>query len=197
MLIVVDTETSGLEPAQGAQIVEIAACAVSGGLIVAEWSTLVWPGRDTLRRPEWRRCREITGISTDDLVDAPDAEEARKLFGQWVAGVAKATGQQGPPLLTSFNRQFDQRFLAAAPWNLGDPARWSGCLMEQATEPLGQAGVLQKHYTGKWKWPKLTVACQHYGIEMQGDAHRALTDARAAAMLAIRMEQKGSPCKPL
>lgn len=186
-LVVLDTETTGLEPGAAA-IVEIAAVAVRDGQIVDRFSTLVWPGREFLQREHRHVLDTISGINVLDLLDTavPDATGAEALLQEWAA---RAT--EGQIRVTSFNVWFDRKFLQTDPWSLdlwSEPGiTWAPCLMLAAMEPMGKAGALQRHWRGGWKWPSLAEACAHFGIERQ-NAHRALGDAEAAARIAIALQ---------
>lgn len=39
------------------------------------------------------------------------------------------------------------------------------------------------------RWPKLSAAAEHYGVAVVGEAHRAETDARTAAGIAIAIRR--------
>lgn len=65
-LVVLDTETTGLSPAMGHRVVEVAAVRLEGWQEIAQFSTLVNPGRSI--DPDASR---VNGIYDDDLTDAP------------------------------------------------------------------------------------------------------------------------------
>lgn len=71
---VVDTETTGLSP-QEDRLIEIAAIRVRGGKEVARFETLVKPGCKLSKR-----ITEITGITDEELKDAPTQQEALQRF---------------------------------------------------------------------------------------------------------------------
>jgi len=46
-----------------------------------------------------------------------------------------------------------------------------------------------------WKWPKLSEACVHFGLDIFGD-HTAMTDARAVLLLMREMKKRGMLPEP-
>lgn len=183
-LFVVDTETTGLEPEDGA-IVELAAVAVVGGEVVSEFASLVWPGREYLQARH-QETLAISGIGLPDLIDMGAAPPAETVCARWAQWMAIVQGDAGPYRMTAYNAEFESRFLRAPPW-AGVPFDWQGCVMRHCTERMGAARALEKRRDGQWRWPKLIAACDHFGIELDG-AHRALADARAAARLALYLD---------
>src|SRR5688572_18977297 len=94
--VVFDVETTSRDVTQGA-LAEIGAVRVSGGQIVDRWSTLVNPGVPIVGR-------QLHGISSDDVKDAPSPDEAARNFLEWA----------GDALLVGHNIGFDIGFLEAA-----------------------------------------------------------------------------------
>ena len=76
-VVVVDTETTGLDPARD-QIIEIAACILRGPEVVDRVQTFVDPGR-----PIPAEITELTGITQEDVTGAPDPSLAVELFAAW------------------------------------------------------------------------------------------------------------------
>lgn len=67
-VLAVDTETTGMNPADGHRLVEVARVAVVGGALGEEWSTLMNPGRPI--PPDATR---VHGISDAMVASAPAA----------------------------------------------------------------------------------------------------------------------------
>ena len=65
-VVVVDTETTGLDPSRD-QLIEIAACILRGPEVVEHFQTFVNPGR-----PIPAEITELTGITQEDVDGAPD-----------------------------------------------------------------------------------------------------------------------------
>lgn len=200
LLFVVDLETTSLEPHAGG-VWDLAVVAVRDGRVVDGFETLVWPGRECLQRRHLEVIQQVSGVLPGAallmLVDqaVPGIPVAREALLRWMCAQAGALWQPSPeqrqdperervPLrMTSYNRPFDSAWLEALPWSLTYFVRalalaeleWAPCVMEAARREMGLE-----------RWPKLGLACAHFGIG-QGGAHRALADARAAAELAIRL----------
>ena len=70
-VLAVDTETTGMSPADGHRLVEVARVAVVNGALGEEWSTLIQPGRAI--PPDATR---VHGISDAMVANAPTAAAA-------------------------------------------------------------------------------------------------------------------------
>ncbi len=152
---VIDFETTGLTPEHSDRVVEVGLVLVdSGGCIEREWSTLVNPGRDV-------GATRIHGLKAGDLLDAPQFSAISDEVLELVAG----------RVVVAHNASFDMRFMRSelerAGYRINDrPAalcsmKWSGRLVGPA---------------------KLAHVCDALGIALS-DAHSALGDARATALL--------------
>jgi len=155
--VVFDVETTSRDAKQGS-IVELGAVKVSGGKIVDRWSTLVNPGVPIIGR-------QLHGITTEDVKDAPAPAEAAQQFIEWA----------GDALLVGHNIGFDLGFLEAA---LG-----SGQRIEQGR--YHDTLVLARE-----AYPdtdlKLGDLARFFELEVEPN-HRALPDAEATAQLLIRL----------
>lgn len=94
-IVVLDTETTGLDPAS-CSLLEIAAIRMRGGERIAEFHTLMNPGRAI---PE--EITELTGITQDDVEGAPSPREAVAQFAEFV----------GSSDLVAHNADFDRSFI--------------------------------------------------------------------------------------
>src|SRR5437667_635902 len=65
-LVVVDTETTGFDPAQGHELIEVAAITIENGATVSEWSSLI-----RTRRPIPPGASAIHGITSATTAAAP------------------------------------------------------------------------------------------------------------------------------
>lgn len=171
-IVVFDTETTGVEFGRD-RIIEIGAVALEGG---AETD-----GMDLfLRLPEgWRLdpfITRLTGITEERLeAEGVGDEEAAKAFAAFLEGSER-------PLIAAYNAQFDLNFLffLLQPWGLG------GVL--KAPRFLDVMTV----YRDRRDHPhKLCDAIEAYHLEDKAvNSHRAIDDARAAALLLETMAEE-------
>lgn len=158
---VVDVETTGLSPARGDRVLEIAVARVaSDGHIEDEYATLVNPeGRDV-------GAVFIHGITNEAVHSAPRFID---IAGEILARLDGA-------IVVAHNAAFDERFLAA------ELAR-AGIYLDRMPALCTLWLARQTLNTPNHRLPTL---CQADGIA-DGDAHSALGDARAGARLLPRM----------
>lgn len=191
--LILDTETTGIFPRdEWAECCELGAVMLDDatGDEVASFSRLVRPSILD------ERCDEAMSINHIDraiLLQQPDARAVARDFAAWAAPYRAQINR-----VTSYNVAFDR--LAVEKMGLrGVP--WGDCLMVQFMRPMADAGKLvPKKYpkpregvTGIWIFPKLSVAAAFFGVEVQGQPHRALTDARTAAAIWRKMLFSDAP----
>lgn len=185
-IVVLDTETTGFDRHPWARVVELGAVRVErDGSLGTTFASLVKPDVLDDRAAEALAVNHITPAM---LEDAPETAAVVGLFREFMA--------DGDAFVTSYNRQFDQAFVERMGFR---GARWASCVMLRAMTIMGPAGVLQDadptHPRFRrdlpWLFPKLSVAAKFFGVEVEGDPHRALTDATTAAkiMVAIRRRE--------
>jgi DNA polymerase III epsilon subunit family exonuclease len=157
---VVDVETTGWSP-DTAGITEIGAVRVRHGEVVAEFTSLVNPGR-----PVPAPITELTGISDPMLALAPPV--AAVLPGL----LAFAEGS----VLAAHNAPFDLRFLVAASAAAG--LGWPGF------EVLDTVRLARYLMASPDEVPdrKLATLAEYFGTPVR-PSHRALDDARATAVV--------------
>lgn len=104
----------------------------------------------------------IHGLTSEDILHAPQFAEIAALLLDVLSGSVA---------IAAHNVRFDRQFLESEFSRLGYqlPDCFSICTM---------------HLAGGGK---LTNCCRDYGISLEGEAHHALTDARAAARLLTRL----------
>jgi DNA polymerase-3 subunit epsilon len=157
---VVHVETTGLSPAKGDRIVEIAIARVDArGRIEDEYATLVNPGRDV--GPIL-----VHGISTTEVLDAPTFEE---IAGELLARMDGA-------VVVAHNAAFAERFLAAEFARMG------------VTLPLNPAlcSLWLARRTLRAPNHRLDTLARVVGLPL-ADAHTATADARTVAALLPQM----------
>ena len=152
-----DTETSGLQPSR-AVILEVGAVAVRDDEELGSFSALVNPGKDVLESPDTAGALKVNHLDKAALAEAKPAEYVADQFRQWLL-------QWGPASLIGYNSDFDASFLAQRPWSISRMC-WNGCVMKQLA--------------GGKRWIALVQAAARFGLEWDGEAHRALYDARMA-----------------
>lgn len=158
---VLDTETTGMSPAYGHTLVEVARVWVEGGVVGEGWSSLVRPGR-----PIPPDAVAVHGITDAMVASAPTAAEVGATLARDCAGVP----------LVFHNAAFDLPFLGAAMRAAGLPPPWNPII-----DTLGLArGLVRTKSHG------LAALASLFGLELE-TAHRALGDARSTARLLVRL----------
>lgn len=153
--ICIDLETTGLNPKHD-KIIEIGAVKVRDGKVAEVFETFVNPGR---RLEE--RITELTGITDEQLKDAPDITEVLPALLDFA----------GEDVLLGHSVLFDYSFIKKAAVN-------QKCTFErQGIDTL----KIARRYLTELPSRSLDMLCNHYGIAHQ--AHRALADAKATCEL--------------
>lgn len=153
----VDTETTGLDPAGGCRVVEIAVVVVDNARVSKEWSSRINPGDSAV----WHQgAIDVNGISPADVVGAPLPSE---VWAEFLAITAEMP-------LVAHNAAFDKEFIAAelALAGLEQPVNDWYCTMGGRRRRLSSL-----YYAHAKRWIH--------------EAHTALADARAVAYLAPRV----------
>jgi DNA polymerase III subunit epsilon len=164
-LAVIDFETTGSAPSQGARATEIAAVLVRDGRIVDSFQSLMNSGAWV---PPF--IEQLTGISNEMLQHAPAAEAVMR-------DVMRFT--RGSPLV-AHNAAFDRAFWHAEAERAGcepDPSHRFVCTVRLSRRLYPQA---DNHRLG-------TLARLHR-LPDSGRAHRALADAQTTAQLLLQMQ---------
>lgn len=164
---VIDTETTGLSPDDGARVIELAMMRVENGEITDVYTTLLNPHGD-VGATEIHRIEQHMVETAPDFVEVADAVTAR-LQGCVVVG---------------HNITFDWKFMQSeyARCGLEAPPAPLVCTLEGAREHLD----IPRH--------KLGLCAEHLGIDLTG-WHAAEADTRACVelckVLLDRAEAKG------
>jgi DNA polymerase-3 subunit epsilon len=165
-IAVIDFETTGSSPGQGARATEIAAVLVDAGRIVGHYQSLMNSGAWV---PPF--IEQLTGISNAMLADAPPAQAVMREVLRFTAGCP----------LVAHNAAFDRGFWQAEAERAGcerDPAHVFACTVRLSRRLHPQA---PNHRLG-------TLAAWHR-LPDTGRAHRALADATTTAHLLLRQQQ--------
>jgi DNA polymerase-3 subunit epsilon len=167
-IAVIDFETTGMSPQQGARATEIAVALVRGGAIVDRYQSLMRSGAWV---PPF--IQQLTGISNRMLDAAPPAEQVMREVSDFV----------GEHPLAAHNAAFDRGFWHAE-------RRRAGCA-DTAGEPPPFACtlLLARRLYEEVPNHRLGTLAQWHDLPDSGRAHRALSDAETAAHLLIRMQR--------
>jgi DNA polymerase III subunit epsilon len=165
-IAVVDFETTGMGPAQGARATEIAIVLVQDGHLVDRYQSLMRTG---VWVPPF--IEQLTGISNAMLREAPPAAQVMREVAAFTRGLP----------LVAHNAAFDRSFWQAEMAQAGlapDPAHTFACTLLLARRLWPEA---PNH--------KLGTLEQWAGLSRDGRAHRALSDADVTAQLLVRLQQ--------
>ena len=156
--IVVDLETTGLDPYKGCEIIEIGVTEINNNKIGRNYSRLIKPNGII---PSL--ITDITNISNEMVESEKSLEEVLPKFRQYI----------GDKTIIAHNAKFDLKFLNYYLNKMGlEPINNYICTLELLKQ--------NKEYKGKNK--KLETACEYYNIENK-NAHRADSDTLATAKL--------------
>lgn len=161
--VVLDFETTGLSPEQGARATEIAAVVVRDGRIVDRYQSLMNAG---VRIPPF--IEALTGITNAMIRRAPPVAEVMRQVADFI----------GDTPLVAHNASFDRKFFDAELARIDQSRRQEfACTVLLARRlypdaPNHQLGTLVKYA----------------GLPVAGRAHRALADAEMTAHLLLHME---------
>ncbi len=161
--VVVDIETTGSDPSAH-RLTEIGAVRVRGGRVLAEWSTLVNPGR---RIPGF--IAQLTGITDPMVADAPRFAEVADDFRAFL----------GDAVFVAHRAKFDHGFLKAEFARLGQD--FGGPVLCTLVESRRLFPGLSSY--------GLAALCGQFGIPLESH-HSALCDARATAELLVRIHER-------
>lgn len=159
--VVIDTETTGLNPSDGARMLEIAMVRLEPGTLEVSdvFTTLVNPGVPVA-------ATEIHRITQGEIDIAPSFLEVAPAISARLEGC----------VVVGHNVSFDWKFLSAeySLAGLEIPSAPLVCTLEGARQHL----PLERH--------RLGMCCEHLGISLEG-WHAALADTMATAELAKRL----------
>ena len=169
--LVLDTETTGFEPAEGHRIVEIACLELVNHVQTGRhWRRYINPERDM---PEG--AFEVHGLSEDFLKDHPVFAEIAEEFLDFI----------GEDTLVIHNAEFDMRFLNAELATLGKPA----LPMSQAIDTLA---IARRRYPGAPA--SLDALCRRFGIDnSERTYHGALLDCQLLAEVYLELRGGQQP----
>jgi DNA polymerase-3 subunit epsilon len=160
-VVAVDTETTGLTPAEGHALVEVAAVVIDDATLGEGWSSLVQPGR-----PIPADAAAVHGITDAMVAEAPATETI----------AAELRRRCGALTLVFHNAAFDLPFVIAMLRKAGQPP-----LLNPVIDTLGLARGL-----GGPGGNSLGALAAKLGLPPEPQ-HRALGDARTTARLLVAL----------
>ena len=163
-IAVIDFETTGSSPGQGARATEVAIVLVEGGQVVGQFQSLMNAG---VHIPPF--ITQLTGITNAMVADAPPAGEV----------MAQAHRFVGDMPLVAHNAPFDRGFWQA---ELGR----AGC---DAPHPFACTVRLARRLYPEAPNHQLGTLARFHQLPSAGRAHRALADAQVTAALLLRIQQ--------
>ena len=158
-IVMLDFETTGLSPAMGDRITEVAALRIVGGRVTERYVSLI---NCNARIPAF--ITSLTGI-TQQMVD--DAPPVRQVLPQLLEFI-------GCDTLSAHNASFDEKFLKAEAERLG---------MTTAHRALVCSLKLSRRLFPGMPSYKLGLLSGQLGIRFRSAAHRAESDAEVGAEL--------------
>jgi len=164
--VALDVETTGLSLQNGDRVIEIGAVAIEGQSIIAEFSSLI----DVDKRIPWQ-VQQVHGITNEILSGEPKPDEVLPEFYKFIAG----------SILVAHNASFDVGFLRYEFALLG---------MSLNNRFLCTLKMSRKRYPHLPNHKLETVSRYLLGKSCeQMQMHRALDDAKLAAMIFLKMEK--------
>jgi len=162
-IVMLDFETTGLSPAAGARITEVAALRIQGGRIVERFVSLVNCGVEV---PAF--ITSLTGITQTMVDDAPCVSQVVPELLRFI----------GNDMLSAHNASFDEKFLIAESRELG--------LMPQHQALVCSLKLSRRLFPGLASY-KLAALSTALGIRFNGSAHRAEADAEVSAHVLLHL----------
>lgn len=164
--IVLDTETTGLEPQQGHKIIEIGCVeVVNRRLTGRHYHQYINPGREVEQG-----AMEVHGITNEFLADKPSFAAICDDFWEFIRGAQ----------LVIHNAPFDVGFINHEFAQLGKPPLQGEC------EVLDTLALARQKHPGQKN--NLDALCKRYGIDnSHRDLHGALLDAEILADVYLLM----------
>lgn len=163
-IAVIDFETTGMTPAQGARATEVAIVLLEGDRVVDRFQSLMQTG---VWIPPF--ITELTGITNAMVAAAPRAEAVMREAARFV--------DQAP--MVAHNASFDSKFWQSELGHAG----------LEAPHAFACTVLLSRRVYADAPSHKLGKLVDHLGLPRTGRAHRALADAEMAAALLARLQQ--------
>lgn len=162
-IVVIDFETTGLSPAMGDRVTEVAALRIVDGKVLDRYVSLI---NCNVRVPGF--ITQLTGITQAMVNRAPSCSVVISQLVDFI----------GTDALSAHNASFDEKFLVAESRRLG---------LEPAHQGLICTVKLARRVFPGLKGYKLDALSTALGIRFNSAAHRAEADAEVAAEVLIHI----------
>jgi DNA polymerase-3 subunit epsilon len=162
-IVMLDFETTGLSPAMGDRITEVAALRIVGGKVTERYVSLI---NCQVRIPSF--ITQLTGISQAMVDSAPPVSTVVPELLDFIGGDA----------LSAHNASFDEKFLIAEAERLSLTPRHAGLVCSLK--------LSRRVFPGLGSY-KLGLLSGELGIRFRSAAHRAESDAEVAAEVLIHI----------
>ncbi|MGM0788951.1 MAG: PolC-type DNA polymerase III [Bacillota bacterium] len=159
--IVFDVETTGLSAVYDT-IIELAAVKIHAGEIIDRFESFANP-----HHPLSATTIDLTGITDDDVRNAPEVEEVLRRFKEWSQN----------DILVAHNASFDMGFLNTGYKRYG---------LGKAANPVIDTLELARFLLPEMKNHRLNTLAKKFDVELT-QHHRAIYDAEATGYLLIKM----------
>lgn len=162
-IVMIDFETTGLSPAMGDRITEVAALRIVGGRVVERYVSLI---NCNVRIPAF--ITSLTGISQAMVDGAPPVSRVVPALLDFI----------GSDALSAHNASFDEKFLCAESARLG--------LTPGHQALVCSLKLARRVFPGMASY-KLGQLSGQLGIRFRSAAHRAESDAEVAALVLVHI----------
>jgi len=157
--VVFDIETTGLSSSND-RIIEIGAVKIKNGNIIDSFSSYINPQRDIPAN-----ITELTGISNEDVKDAPTEEKVIRDFMAFA----------GDAVLVAHNANFDMGFLRSC----------LGRMNKESENTVLDTLQLTRMLLPQLKSHKLNIVAKHFKVSLENH-HRAVDDSKATGEILLK-----------
>jgi len=185
-VVVIDVESTGLYPAQGAKLYEVACGFLEGNERVDIQTWNIDRDLSFQTRLVMKRLRHLSELpvphwngDSEELV----AHQVKAKLSEFFE-----SSYPGEWFLCAYNAPFESSFMCKKPWAIM-PKAWKRDLMIDVMKIMGPAGALQRleWKQGEYKWPKLeTETLPFFGI-VNDFPHSAEGDVRAEVEVYLKL----------